>query len=171
MSSITAPASDRGYCRAVEDGMDGYVEHTSSCQWHGNPAASSSACIRPGQNGPAIKARRDAAADELRFTPPEYRSPRREPAPVIALPGARSVVVALRGRPKGSGGAWSTWQEFWVEPTGSFLQQAAARMNPQPRYLSTDEAEAVVSEFSARVPHYEFKFVVARSQVVETALA
>lgn len=170
MSTTTSRGTDLGYCRNVEDGMDGYVVHTATCP-ETSSATSGPDCVQPGQDGAALAARRQARAEERRFTPPEYRSPRREPAPAIDLSGARPVVVALRGRPKGSAGGWSTWEEFWVEPTGTFLDQAFARMNPTPRYLSGDEAAVVVEEFSARVPHYEFKVVVARARVVETPIA
>ena len=94
--------SDRGYC--YEPFYDGPVIHTVYCvRGPEDTGISGHGCIRSDQDGAAIKAERDAKAEERRFTPPEYRTPggkppRRKPGPIIAAAQGQIVErVALRG--------------------------------------------------------------------------
>lgn len=165
---------DLGYCRSVEDGMDGHVNHTATCLNAGNSAVSGPECISRGQDGRTIKAEREAAADKHRFTPPEYRNPSTGPASSIDVSGVQGEVIALRGRPRGAGDeAWSTWETYWTEPTAprNSLLYHHQRQHRRPRDMSADEAAAIVAEFTGRVPHYEFKIVVALVVVVEDIVA
>lgn len=174
--------TDRGYCYGVEDALDGYCVHTASCVSAGNAASGpNTSCVRSDQDGEAMKRDRERAADRRRFTPPEYRSPPLAPGPVLAVRAARGErreAVAVRGRPRGAGGdgtgEWSTW-EFLdrVEGQKNWIQEALDNPggSPRPREVSSEEAAAIVAEFGARVPGYEFQVVRARTVVVEERLA
>lgn len=168
---------DRGYC--YDSGYEGPTIHTVYCTYGARDTAmSSSTCIRSDQDGAAIKAARDARAEERRFTPPEYRDPlgkpaRRKPGPIIpAASGQVTERVALRGRPRGTGDDdWATWETYTeVDPefNGFYL---AEHLHMVAKRMSAKEAKAIVAEFAARVPHYEFKIVRARLVVEEEILA
>lgn len=169
---------DRGYCYG--DGYDGPVIHTVYCARDARDTGfSSAACIKPGQDGPAIASARESAAQERRFTPPEYRTPggmpsRRQPGPVI--PPAReqvAEVVALRGRPRTSDGSgeWATWETYAQVDPAYEGHRMAAMFYSVPKRLSPKEAKRVVAEFTGRVPHYEFQIVHAEVVVIETVIA
>lgn len=170
---------DLGYCRTRWGGLngDGPVIHTAFCLlgdgW-GDSATSGSDCIRPGQDGAAIKAARDAEAEKRRFTPPEYREGSCDhPGPVIALNRQqRTSIVALRGRPRGSDGAWTTWEVFDEPLPNDILGAARALTEPaRPCAMTKEEATVLVEEFTTRVPHYEFQVVRGRLVIEEERLA
>lgn len=169
---------DRGYC--YDDGYDGPVIHTVYCARDARDTGfSSSACIRDGQDGSAIKAARDAAAEERRFTPPEYRTPggkppRRQPGPMIST-GRGQVVecVALRGRPRTADGTgeWATWETYTQVDPAYEGHRMAEHLYQVPKRLTKKEAKALVKKFTARVPGYEFQIVHAAVLVQETVIA
>lgn len=173
--------ADHGYCRTPYGSMhaDGPVIHTVYCEKDPrDTATSSSTCIRPDQDGAAIKAARDAADDERRFTPPAYRTGRAsQPGPVIDLAGTGLPleVVALRGRPLGADGKgtgeWTTWETFTETDPGfdgiwwdEYRHQIPATMTPK-------QAKKIIDEFTTRVPGYEFTIVRATVAVTEKTIA
>jgi hypothetical protein len=170
--------SDRGYC--YEPYYDGPVIHTVYCvRGPEDTGISGHGCIRHDQDGAAIKAARDAKAEERRFTPPEYRTPggkppRRKPGPIIlAAQGQVVERVALRGRPRTADGTgeWSTWEDYTQIDPDYDGHPMAAHLYKVPKRLSKKEAKAIVKEFTARVPGYEFQIVHAEVRVDETVIA
>lgn len=174
--------ADLGYCRTPHGDLnaDGPVIHTIYCPrgdaW-GDSAVSGSSCIRPGQDGAAIKRARDEAADTLRFTPPIYRKPtaRRRPGPAISFAREQvTEVVALRGRPRTTAtetpAEWTTW-ETYTQTHPDHVGSPAAFLHRIPRDMTPDQAAQIVAEFEAKVPHYEFTVVRARLRLDEERLA
>jgi hypothetical protein len=172
--------ADLGYCRTKSGGIhgDGPVIHTFYCRlgdgWS-DTAVSGSDCISPGQNGAAIKAKRDADAERLKFTPPEFRAWPTAPGPAIRVRAdQRSEVVVLRGRPHtpDNSGEWTTWREF-TEPWPNDFRGSLRRQieGAEPQNISPDEATKIVSEYAERLPHYEFRIVRARLSVHEDLIA
>jgi hypothetical protein len=165
--------TDRGYC--YEAGYDGPVIHTVYCRWTGGrwTAMSGHDCIRSNQDGARIAEEREVAEDRRRFTPPEYRERPVEPGPVITVARTQPVrVLALRGRPKAPGAEWSTWETYQDQGDGTFWGDVERIANgPKPAAMTADEARAIVTEFSARVPTHEFKVVLARLTLTEEQIA
>jgi hypothetical protein len=172
--------ADLGYCRTPWGGLngDGPVIHTVYCRrgdgW-GDSAISGSDCIQPGQDGAAIQRARDAARNKRRFTPPEYREGHAcAPGPAITIEDHRQriEILALRGRPRGTDGRWTTW-ETYDEPRPSDLDGSPQRLieGPIARTMSASEAAEIIDEFETRLPHYEFTIVTARLVVEEERLA
>lgn len=167
---------DRGYCRTEFASGYGPVIHTVYCpSYGGNYASSGPECISPSQDGPAIKARRDAENERRKFTPPEHREPRRGPAPSITIArGQATSVLVLRGRPRlpRKEGEWSTWHTFTDPADRTLLAQLRlATGPPRPVEMTRGEAAAVVAEYTARVPTHEFRVVRAHLVVDEEVLA
>lgn len=172
---------DLGYCRTPNGGLygDGPVLHTVYCRYAGgrHTATSGNYCIRPGQDGPAIAAAREAEAEHRKFTPPAYRQQhaRRESGPTIAPP-INNDVVAVRGRPLGADAdAWTTWEHLWAPETDTNSLRVALRRASgaarQPANLSRPEAQAIIREYESHVPGYEFKIVRARLVLDEKVIA
>ena len=190
MSTTTLPPivldgvehADPGYCRTTygpgsyrDIHGGGAVLHTAYCRrsQQRDTAISGSDCIRPDQDGARIAAEREAAADRRRFTPPEYRERPVEPASIIIVDRRQPVrVLALRGRPKVPGAKWTTWETYEDQGDGTFWGDMQRMVNaPQPAAMTTDEAQSIVEEFSARVPTHEFKVVLARLTITEEHIA
>lgn len=173
--------ADRGYCYDSDRSGDGPVIHTVHCKWAGGEwtAMSGHDCIRHGQDGAAIKADREARADARRFTPPEYRTPgakppKRKAGPIItAAQGQVVEVTALRGRPRTADGTgeWSTWETYTEVDPDYVGSLRAAFLHEVPRRVTKKEARAIVAEFTARVPGYEFQVVHAELRIKERVIA
>lgn len=171
--------ADLGYCRTPFGGLhdDGPVIHTVYCRrgggW-GDSAVSGSDCIQPGQDGASIQRAREKAAENRRFTPPEYRATAAsKPGPAIVFAREQmSAVLALRGRPRtGDGSAeWTTW-ETYTQPHPRYAGGPAEHLHTVPAEMSPQRAAEIVAEYEARLPHYEFALVAARLVLVEERLA
>lgn len=159
---------DRGYCYSAH--YDGPTVHTIYCRRDPRDGAvSGSDCISSGQDGSAIKAARDQAADQHRFTPPEYRTPpdlsrHLSNATIGFVKGQVTEKVALRGRPNlaDGSGEWTTWETFTeTDPDFEGVWFDAYR-HQIPKRMSAPDAAELVALFRTRVPTHEFKVVRAR---------